>query len=418
MINSCRLDNGLTLVHLEDNTTQMVATNVLYRVGSADEDPNHTGLAHLLEHLMFGGSENAPLFDPPLENACGENNAFTNNDYTDYYITLPAAYIETALFLESDRMTRLVLTPHTLEVQRKVVMEEFKLHYINQPYGDMAHLLADLIFPEGPYHWPTIGLKLSHIEEVDLSTVQDFYHRFYAPSNAILTIVGNISWERTQSLAHKWFGQLPSPRYGALPPSGGSWRGALTLPPSGGSRRGAVHRPVPNDVLVAAWLAPSAFDGRLRAFDLVSDLLATGKSSRLYHTLIDRRQLALSVDAYILPRLGQSNLFIEIIPAEGVSTQTVEEALHEEMDRLLAQPVPRRELEKVKNRFETNLAAQRDNCQNIAQQIAWYTFLGDPQLYYTDLQHYRALTPATLLRDVADDLSWDRVRLLHYLSEE
>ena len=416
MISSCRLDNGLTLVHTEDNTTQMVSTNVLYRVGSANEDPLHTGLAHLLEHLMFGGSENAPLFDPPLENACGDNNAFTTDDYTDYYITLPAANIETALFLESDRMTRLVLTPHTLEVQRKVVMEEFKLHYINQPYGDVHHLLSKLVFEEGPYSWPTIGLKLSHIEDVDLSTVQDFYHRFYNPANAILTIAGNISWDRAKSLADKWFAKLPSSI--APPPQRGETEGGYSSLFTLHSSLKKVFRPVPNDLLVVAWRIPSVLDDHFRAFDLTTDLLANGKSSRLYRSLIAKTHLALSVDAYVAPHLGDSMLIVEIIPADGVSTDQVEQAFHEEMNRLLAQPVPKRELEKVKNKYETNLALQRANCHGVALQLAWYTLLGETDRFNTELNLYRALTPASLRETVADVLQWEHACRLHYLKNE
>ena len=430
MISSCRLDNGLTLVHTEDNTTQMVSTNVLYRVGSANEDPLHTGLAHLLEHLMFGGSENAPLFDPPLENACGDNNAFTTDDYTDYYITLPAANIETALFLESDRMTRLVLTPHTLEVQRKVVMEEFKLHYINQPYGDVHHLLSKLVFEEGPYSWPTIGLKLSHIEDVDLSTVQDFYHRFYNPANAILTIAGNISWDRAKSLADKWFAPLASPPTPLKEdsPLSSSYPGSPHTQWNSADRHSSffiphssflkVFRPVPNNLLVVAWRIPSVLDDHFRAFDLTTDLLANGKSSRLYRSLIAKTHLALSVDAYVAPHLGDSMLIVEIIPADGVSTDQVEQALHEEMNRLLAQPVPKRELEKVKNKYETNLALQRANCHGVALQLAWYTLLGETDRFNTELNLYRALTPDNLHQTIAPLLQWEHAYRLHYLKNE
>lgn len=419
-INTERLPNGLTLVHSEDTSTQMVSTSVLYRVGSANESPERTGLAHLLEHLMFGGSENAPQFDPPLQEACGENNAFTTSDYTNYYITLPAANIETALWLESDRMTRLSLTPQALEVQRKVVMEEFKLHYINQPYGDVHHLLAALCHPAGhPYSWPTIGLRLSQIADVPLDVVRDFYRRFYTPGNAILSVVGNIPWERTRELVLKWFGPLAhaeAPVDGVDMPR---WTDGAQAWHSDGverarhrARHKTVRRRVPNDLLVVAFLIPSALDEHFRAFDLVSDLLATGKSSRLNRELVERQRLFLSVDAYVMPRLGQGMLIIEGVPAEGVTLAQAECAVRGEMDRLRTQPIPVRELGKVQNKFEATLAAQRSDCQAVAMQLAYHTMLGSPQAYNAELAAYRALTPQAVQQAIDEPLHWRNANVL------
>lgn len=425
-INHTRLQNGLTLVHSQDSTTQMVSTSVLYRVGSANEVPQRTGLAHLLEHLMFGGSQNAPLFDPPLQEACGENNAFTTSDYTNYYITLPAVNIETALWLESDRMTRLNITDQTLEVQRKVVMEEFKLHYINQPYGDIHHLIAALCHPPGhPYSWPTIGLKLSQIADVPLEVVRDFYHRFYAPQNAILAVVGDITWERTQELVRKWFGALPpsvapSEEHGLQ-----SWtQGAQGWTPPGEPatvrriHRKTVRRRVPNNVLVVAFLTPSACDARFKVFDVVSDLLATGKSSRLNRELVERQRLFLSIDACVLPRLGQGMLLIEGVPAEGVSMEQAEQALRTEVDKLRTQPILKRELEKTLNKFEASLAAQRSDCQAVAMQLAYYTMLGSPQTYNNELAAYRALTPRDVQQTIDEALHWRNAYVVRYLCRQ
>lgn len=208
-INRHTLPNGLIILHSEDSSTQMVAVNVLYKVGARNESPSHTGFAHLFEHLMFGGSVNIPDYDTPLQLAGGENNAYTTNDLTNYYITLPASNIETAFWLESDRMLSLAFTPESLEVQRKVVMEEFKQHYLNQPYGDVSHLVASMAYKKHPYRWPTIGLKLEHIAETTMDEVKDFFFRFYAPNNAILSVTGNITFEKTVQLAEKWFGDIP-----------------------------------------------------------------------------------------------------------------------------------------------------------------------------------------------------------------
>ena len=208
-INSFTLANGLRLLHSYDASTQMVCLNTLFKVGSRNESPEHTGFAHLFEHLMFGGSVNIPDFDMPLQNACGENNAYTSTDYTNYYTIIPAQNVETAFWLESDRMLSLAFTPQSLEVQRKVVMEEFKLNYINQPYGDISHILAALCYKQHPYRWPTIGLKLSHIADATMDDVKQFFYRFYRPSNAILAITGNISWDDALRLTEKWYGDIP-----------------------------------------------------------------------------------------------------------------------------------------------------------------------------------------------------------------
>ena len=207
-INKYTLENGLQIVHLEDKSTQMVTLNILYKVGSRNEDEEHTGFAHLFEHLMFGGSKNIPDYDTPLQYACGENNAYTTSDYTNYYLTVPAANVETGFWLESDRMNCLAFTPESLEVQRKVVMEEFKQHYITPPYGDLMHLISDLAYKVHPYRWPTIGLKLDHIANVKMEEVKDFFFRYYAPNNAILSVVGNITMDEVVRLSEKWFGGI------------------------------------------------------------------------------------------------------------------------------------------------------------------------------------------------------------------
>lgn len=215
-INRHTLSNGLRIVHSEDNTTQMVALNILYDVGARDEDPEHTGFAHLFEHLMFGGSINVPDYDTPVQNAGGENNAWTNNDITNYYITLPRQNVETGFWLESDRMLSLDFNPRSLEVQRQVVIEEFKQRNLNQPYGDASHLLRALAYKVHPYRWPTIGKEISHIANATSEEVQAFFFRYYAPDNAILAVTGHITFEETVALAEKWFSRFPVDTFPAV----------------------------------------------------------------------------------------------------------------------------------------------------------------------------------------------------------
>ena len=271
-VNRHTLANGLRIVHNEDNSTQMVALNILYDVGARDEDPAHTGFAHLFEHLMFGGSVNVPDYDTPVQNAGGENNAWTNNDITNYYITLPYQNVETGFWLESDRMLSLDFSPRSLEVQRQVVIEEFKQRNLNQPYGDASHLLREMAYQTHPYRWPTIGKEISHIANATLEEVKDFFFRFYAPNNAILAVTGHISVDETVRLAEKWFGSIPSRdvRVRKLPEE--------TLQTS--IRRMTVERPVPVDALYMAFHMCNRHHADYYVYDMITDVLSSGRSSR------------------------------------------------------------------------------------------------------------------------------------------
>ena len=280
MINRHTLSNGLRIVHYEDTTTQMVAVNVLYDVGARDEDPARTGYAHLLEHLMFEGSIHIPDYDTHVQLAGGENNAWTSNDLTNYYITLPRTNVETAFWLESDRMMGLALTEQSVEVQKDVVIEEFKQQHLNRPYGDVQHLIRPMAYKQHHYQWPTIGICPEHIEQATLEDVMDFYHRFYVPSNAILSVVGNISAEETFSLAEKWFG--PIPRREITP------RSLPQEKPQTRVRRKSVRRNVPANLLAMAFHMPCRKSHDYHTCDLITDLLSAGHSSRLIQHLIPR----------------------------------------------------------------------------------------------------------------------------------
>lgn len=414
-INRTVLANGLTLIHLHVPSTQMVTLNVLYRVGSRNETAGQTGFAHLFEHLMFGGSVHVPDFDSPLQKACGDNNAYTTPDYTNYYITLPSANVETAFWLESDRMLSLAFTPQSLEVQRKVVMEEFKMNYLNQPYGDVGHLLSALSYPAGhPYSWPTIGLELSHIADAKMSDVKAFFDRYYRPSNAIVSVVGNISWEETRRLADKWFGPIVKESVAATDDPCGSDGWVDTM----GPQRQVVRRDVPNDLLVMSFPLPRRMDPDFHACDMITDVLSNGRSSRFYQQLVEQRQLFISLDAYVSPRIAPGLLIVEGVPNEGVSMEQAEEAVWEQIELLAAQPVPEKEMEKQKNKYEYTQAMDLVDARSLAAKLCTSEMLGDVRLFDTDRRLYMALTADDIQRVAQRVVCRERGRVLHYLHKE
>ena len=325
-INKKIFDNGLRLVHNEDTSTQMVALNIVYDVGARDEHPEHTGFAHLFEHLMFGGSVHIPDYDAPLQLAGGENNAWTNNDITNYYLTVPKSNVEIGFWLESDRMLELAFSEQSLEVQRAVVMEEFKQRCLNQPYGDVGHLLRPLAYQTHPYRWPTIGKDLSHIANATLDEVKEFFFRFYAPNNAVLAVTGNISWEETIRLTEKWFAPIPRRN---VP--------VRQLPQEvvqTAERRQTVERNVPLDALFMAYHMCSREDADYYAFDILSDILSNGRSSRLTRRLVQEQKLFSSLDAYISGTRDAGLLHISGKPSAGVSLEQAEAAVRKELEEL------------------------------------------------------------------------------------
>ncbi len=383
-VNHHTLSNGLRIVHNEDNSTQMVALNVLYDVGARDEDPEHTGFAHLFEHLMFGGSVNIPDYDVPVQNAGGENNAWTNNDITNYYITLPYQNVETGFWLESDRMLSLDFSPQSLEVQRQVVIEEFKQRNLNQPYGDAAHLLREMAYQNHPYRWPTIGKEISHIANATLEEVKSFFYRFYAPNNAILAVTGHISFDETVRLAEKWFGPIPSRN---IPK-----RELPAEKPQTAIRRRSVERKVPVDALYMAFHMCNRFHRAYHAFDIITDLLSNGRSSRFIQTLVQEKKLFTSIDAYISGSLDDGLLHITGKPASGVTLEQAEEAVWQELDKLKTVPVAEDELEKVKNRYESEQIFNNINYLNVATNLAFFELLGRAEDINLEVGKYRSVT--------------------------
>lgn len=387
-INRHILSNGLRLVHSQDESTQMVALNILYNVGARDEHPEHTGFAHLFEHLMFGGSVNIPDYDMPLQLAGGENNAWTNNDITNYYLTVPRQNVETGFWLESDRMLSLDFSERSLEVQRGVVMEEFKQRCLNQPYGDVSHLLRPLAYKRHPYQWPTIGKDLSHIANATLEEVKAFFFRFYAPNNAILAVTGNISFEETVALAEKWFGPIPRREV--------PQRNLPQEPEQTEERRLTVERNVPLDSLFMAYHMCDHRHPDYYAFDILSDLLSNGRSSRLNQRLVQEKQLFSSIDAYIAGSVDAGLFHICGKPSAGVSLEQAEAAVREELDRLQHEPVGEQELEKVKNKFESTQIFGNINYLNVATNLAWFELLGKAEDMENEVDRYRSVTAEQL----------------------
>ena len=391
-INRHILSNGLRLVHSQDASTQMVALNVLYNVGARDENPEHTGFAHLFEHLMFGGSVNIPDYDAPLQLAGGENNAWTNNDITNYYLTVPRQNVETGFWLESDRMLSLDFSERSLEVQRGVVMEEFKQRCLNQPYGDVGHLLRPLAYRVHPYQWPTIGKELSHIANATLEEVKDFFFRFYAPNNAVLAVTGNISFEEAVSLTEKWFGPIPRREV--------PLRQLPKEPVQTGERRQVVERNVPLDSLFMAYHMCDRLDADYYAFDILSDILSNGRSSRLNQHLVQEKQLFSSIDAYISGTIDAGLFHISGKPAAGVSLEEAEAAVREELNELQTALVQEHELEKVKNKFESTQIFGNINYLNVATNLAWFELNGQAEDMEKEVERYRSVT-ADRLKAVA-----------------
>ena len=378
------LPNGLTVVVNRDRASKLAAVNILYRVGARNENPARTGFAHLFEHLMFRGTREVPNFDLPVQMASGDNNAFTNNDYTDFYITLPKDNLETALWLESDRMEGLEITPEKLAAEKKVVIEEFRQRYLNQPYGDQTMLLRALAYKVHPYRWAAIGLTTEHIASASPDDVGEFYRTHYHPSNAILSISADMEEERMLELAEKWFGGLPdTPRPAAPIPQ---------EPPQEAPRREEVERDVPATTVTVAYRMGTRTSPDFYTADLVSDLLSGGDSGRLYRHLVKERRLLSSVNAYVTGDLDPG-LFVftgQLLP--GVAPEAAEAAFREEIEALRTAPISQYETEKVKNKFEANTLFGELNVMNKAMNLGFYEMLGDLPLINGEVARYRAVS--------------------------
>ncbi|MEI7959575.1 MAG: pitrilysin family protein [Chitinophagaceae bacterium] len=403
------LDNGLKVVVHQDTSTPMAVVNVLYNVGAKDEDPKQTGFAHLFEHLMFGGSVNIPVYDEPLQRAGGENNAYTTNDLTNYYCQIPAENIETAFWLESDRMLSLAFSEKSLEVQRKVVCEEFKEHYINKPYGDAWHKMRTLAYTQHPYRWMTIGAALSHVENATMQDVKDFFFRFYRPNNAILVVTGNVTTDQVKTLAEKWFGPIPAgePYVRNLPAE----------PEQLKSKTLDVRADVPLDMLMMTWHMGDRNDQYYHATDLLTEVMGGGASSRLYEQLIKVKQIFSSIECYHFGTIDPGLLVIEGKLVKGVTMSVAEKAILDEIEHIKNEILPLKEVQKVINKTESLICFEDMSIMNRAHSLAYYELLGDASLMNSELKKYQEVTPQ-LIQETAQRIFKDTNRnTLYYYSK-
>ena len=401
-----KLDNGLTVVVNTDTSTPLVAMNILYKAGAKHEHPEKTGFAHLFEHLMFGGSVNIPSYDEPLQMAGGENNAFTNNDFTNYYLTLPSQNIETAFWLESDRMLSLAFSAKSLDVQRQVVIEEFRQRYLNQPYGDAWLMLRPLAYKVHPYQWPTIGKDVSHIENATLDDVKSFFAEHYHPGNAILTLSGNINTEQAKKLSERWFGPIP-----------GKPANKITLPkePKQIEKRVLLtEKQVPFNAIYKAWHCCSRTDSQFHATDLITDLLSGGKSSRLYNSLVKDQKLFSSINAYTLGEIDPSLVVAEGKLYDGVSFEAAEQALDHEIRQLVDQKINERELSKVRQKAESAFIFGEMNHANKALNLAYFEMLGDAAQINKEVEIYRNITSENIQSTAADIFTDNNSSVIFY----
>jgi zinc protease len=402
------LANGLRVIVHRDTSTPMAVVNVMYDVGARDEDPARTGFAHLFEHLMFGGSLHIENYDEPLQMAGGENNAYTTNDLTNYYIQLPADNIETAFWLESDRMLSLAFSEKSLDVQRKVVCEEFKEHYINKPYGDAWHKMRELAYEVHPYRWMTIGKELSHVEKAKLEDVKNFFLKFYRPTNAILVVAGNVTVEQAKQLSEKWFGDIPAgKKYDRQLPQ---------EPMQKKAKKQEIKADVPLDALYKAWHISSRLDKRYYITDLITDILSGGGSSRLYHSLVKEKKLFSNIECYHFGSIDDGLLAIEGKLVKGIKMEDAEKAIDDELDKMKKEHVSETELQKVKNKTESTIAFEDMSVMNRANSLAFYELLGDAELMNTELEKYNAVTTGDILKESRDIFTGENSSTLYYYS--
>ncbi|HLP53066.1 MAG TPA: pitrilysin family protein [Chitinophagales bacterium] len=402
------LKNGLKVIVHEDPTTTMAAVNILYKVGSRDEDVKQTGFAHLFEHFMFEGSVNIPEFDTPLQNAGGENNAFTSNDITNYYDILPANNLETAFWLESDRMLSLAFEEESLTTQKNVVMEEFKEHYINQPYGDVWHKMCDLAYKVHPYKWPVIGLNLQHIEQVKMQSAKDFYFKYYRPNNAVMVVAGNVKAGAVQKLAEKWFGEIPAGEK--------IIRNLPQEPVQKEERILEIKADVPVHALYKAYKMGARLDANFYASDLLRDILSTGDSSRLYQQLVKERKLFSSISAYSTETVDAGLLMVEGRLAKDVSMDAADKAVTEVLEEIVNTKVSEEELTKVKNKIEAYVTFGEVNILNRAMNLAYFEMLGNAGAINSEVDRYMAITSESLQQAAASIFQKEKSSTIKYYS--
>ena len=408
--NRFTLANGLRVLVHEDDTTPMAVLNILYDVGARDEEEDKTGFAHLFEHLMFGGSVNIPSYDEPLQRVGGENNAFTSNDITNYYITLPATNIETAFWLESDRMLSLAFSEKSLETQRNVVCEEFKQRYLNQPYGDVWLKLRPLAYQQHPYKWATIGQDLAQIENASMEDVKAFFYKHYNPQNAILVVGGNVKTEEVKLLAEKWFAPIPA---------GNKYlRNLPKEPVQTTERKETVVAKVPLNAFYMAFKMPARRDATYQAYDLMADILSQGQSSRLYNSLLKEQQLFSDIHAYITSSMDEGLFIIEGKLSEGVAMDDAEAAVWAELTKISNEEVTETELTKVKNKSESIMVFAEMSLLDKAMNLAYYELLGDAAGLNTEIDKYLAVDAPKIHDAAKKTFVREQCSTLYYLTSD
>ncbi len=405
---SFTLDNGLQVLVHEDHTVDIAVMNILYNVGARDESPDKTGFAHLFEHLMFGGSQNIPSYDAPLQLVGGENNAFTSNDITNYYLTVPAANLETGFWLESDRMLSLSFDSVVLEAQRGVVIEEFKQRYLTQPYGDVWLKLRPLAYAVHPYQWATIGKEISHIEKVTMEDVKNFFYQHYLPNNAILVVAGKVTLEQVRTLSEKWFAPIPSKN---LPER------KLPVEPIQKSKRTlTVEGNVPADALYKTYHVPGRFHPDYYAIDLLIDIIGSGQSSRLFHQLVKEQEVFNSISTNGMGSIDPGLLIVSGRMNQGISLEKGEAAVDSILNKIIEEGVTEDELIKVKNQAESLLAFDEVEVMNRAMNLAFATLSGDPNLVNTESAKIQAVTTADIKRVAREIFREENASVMYYKS--
>ncbi|MEM0999852.1 MAG: pitrilysin family protein [Bacteroidota bacterium] len=401
------LDNGLKVIVHEDKGLAKVVVNILYRVGARDEDEHRTGFAHLFEHLMFGGSKHIKDYDTALQRVGGENNAFTTNDITNYYLTVPSNQIETAFWLESDRMLELDFSQRNLDVQKSVVIEEFKQRYLNKPYGDAHLILRALAFTTHPYKWPTIGKEISHIEDATLEDVKDFFFGFYAPNNATLVVAGNTTEKEVKSLANKWFGPIPNRHLKThdLP----------VEPEQTAPRKQTVHRDVPFPAVYKMYHIPAKGTRGYFIADMITDILSAGKAGHLFQHMVKETQVASSVRAFVWGAHHPGAISIDGTVARGKTVDDYERELNVVLNELLS--LSDSELQRVKNSIESQYIMERTTLLNRAMILAMSDCIGDPELANLSLETYLSITREEIVEGVRQFLNPDNCSTLYYLPQ-
>ena len=403
------LPNGLRVIVQEDHTSPMAVLNIIYDVGAKDENPDQTGFAHLFEHLMFGGSVNIPSYDEPLQRVGGENNAFTNNDFTNYYIQVPAVNIETAFWLESDRMLSLAFSEKSLEVQRNVVIEEFKQRYLNQPYGDVWLKLKPLAYQVHPYQWATIGKEISHIENAKIADVKAFFAKHYNPSNAVLVVAGAVTLAEVKSLCDKWFSPIPA---------GIKYERNLPDEPIQLAERSLkVYAKVPTDAIYKAFHIDSRLSGLYNTADLISDILSRGESSRLYQSLVKNKRIFSEINAYISGDIEPGLLIVEGKLMPGITMEQADESIWIALDEMKTDTVPVREMQKNINKLVSAFVFGEMSLLNKAMNLAYYELLGDANLINVELEQYQQITVEAIQAYAKQIFRKENCATLYYYSQ-